>query len=99
MDIDAIAGLAPVIPVLTVDGPDDGVPLARAMVKGGLRALEVTLRTAGAIEALRAMAREVPDAVLGAGTVLNPSQLDAMPERRERGSLSALAARLSSPRR
>ncbi len=75
MNIQGIAELAPVIPVLTVDGPADGVPLARALVKGGLRVLEVTLRTDGALQALKAMAREVPDAVLGAGTVLTPSQL------------------------
>lgn len=77
MDIDAIAGLAPVIPVLTVEGPADAVPLARTLVKGGLRALEVTLRTAGALEALAAMARDVPEAIVGAGTVLAPRQLDA----------------------
>ncbi len=77
MDIGEIAALAPVIPVLTVDGPADGVPLARALLKGGLRALEVTLRTTGALEALRAMAEEVPEAVLGAGTVLTPAHLDA----------------------
>ncbi len=58
MDIAAIVCLAPVIPVLTVEGPAEAVPLARALVKGGLTALEVTLRTQGAIEALRAMARE-----------------------------------------
>ncbi len=78
MDIQAIAGLAPVIPVLTVDGPADGVPLARALVKGGLRVLEVTLRTDGALQALKAMAREVPDAVLGAGTVLTPFHVDSV---------------------
>lgn len=77
MDIQAVAELAPVIPVLTIDGPADGVPLARALVKGGLRALEVTLRTAGALQALKAIVREVPDAVLGAGTVLTPVQLDS----------------------
>ncbi len=77
MDADAIAALAPVIPVLTVEGPADAVPMARALVKGGLRALEVTLRTKGALDALRALAQEVPEAVVGAGTVLNPGQLDA----------------------
>ena len=76
MEIAAIAQLAPVIPVLTVEGPKDGVPLARALVAGGLRALEVTLRTEGALEALRAMAAEVPEAVMGAGTVLTPRHLE-----------------------
>lgn len=77
MDIAAIARLAPVIPVLTVQGPADGVPLARALARGGLRAIEVTLRTAGALEALKAIAAEVPEAVPGAGTVLDARQLDA----------------------
>jgi len=65
--------LAPVIPVLTIERVSDAVPLARALVAGGLRALEVTLRTPAAIEAIGLIAREVPDAVVGAGTVLNPS--------------------------
>jgi 2-dehydro-3-deoxyphosphogluconate aldolase/(4S)-4-hydroxy-2-oxoglutarate aldolase len=77
VDIAAIARLAPVIPVLTVQGPADGVPLARALARGGLRAIEVTLRTAGALEALKAIAAEVPEAVPGAGTVLDARQLDA----------------------
>lgn len=77
MDITEIAALAPVIPVLTVEGPADGVPLARALVKGGLRAVEVTLRTEGALSALRAIAAEVPEAMLGAGTILNSGQLAA----------------------
>lgn len=66
--------LAPVVPVLTVHGPEDAVPLAHALVAGGLRVLEVTLRTEGALRAIEAMAREVPDAVLGAGTILSPAQ-------------------------
>jgi 2-dehydro-3-deoxyphosphogluconate aldolase/(4S)-4-hydroxy-2-oxoglutarate aldolase len=65
--------LAPVIPVLTIARVEDAVPLARALTAGGLRALEVTLRTACAIEAIEAIAAEVPEAVVGAGTVLNPS--------------------------
>ncbi len=76
MDIAAIAARAPVIPVLTVERTADAVPLARALVKGGLPVLEITLRTPVALDALRAMATEVPEAVLGAGTVLNAEQLD-----------------------
>ncbi len=70
----AVLRRAPVIPVLTVEGPDDAVPLAHALVAGGLPVLEVTLRTEGALRAIEAMAREVPGAVLGAGTVLTASQ-------------------------
>ena len=74
MDISAIANLAPVVPVLTIERLADAVPLARALVKGGLPVLEVTLRTAAALAALSAIAAEVPDAVVGAGTVLQPRQ-------------------------
>lgn len=76
MDMSAIAELAPVIPVLTIERQADAVPVARALVRGGLRVLEITLRTGVALEALRAIASEVPDAVVGAGTVLNARQLD-----------------------
>lgn len=76
MDIAAIASRAPVIPVLTIERTVDAVPLARALVKGGLPVLEVTLRTPVALDALRAMAAEVPEAILGAGTVLNGEHLD-----------------------
>lgn len=79
MDIAAIAALidkgAPVIPVLTIECVADAVPLARALVKGGLPVLEITLRTEAALEALRLIAREVQGAVVGAGTVLNTGQL------------------------
>lgn len=68
--------LAPVIPVLVIDRVEDAVPIARALVAGGIRALEVTLRTAAALDAIRAMG-EVDGAVVGAGTVLNPAQLHA----------------------
>lgn len=79
----------PVIPVLTVNGPDDAVPLARALVAGGLDVLEVTLRTEGALRAIEAMAHALPDAVIGAGTVLTASQVDE--------SMSAGAKFLVSP--
>ncbi len=76
MDIAAIAALAPVIPVLTVERVADAVPLARALVRGGLPALEITLRTPAAVEAMMAIAAEVEGAVVGAGTVLEPGQVD-----------------------
>lgn len=75
-DIAAIAARAPVIPVLTIETPDTAVPLARALVRGGLPVLEITLRTRAALEALRTIVDEVPEAIVGAGTVLNPTQLD-----------------------
>jgi 2-dehydro-3-deoxyphosphogluconate aldolase/(4S)-4-hydroxy-2-oxoglutarate aldolase len=76
MDIAAIAGRAPVIPVLTIEEPETAVALAKALVKGGLPVLEITLRTEAALAALELIAQEVPDAIVGAGTVLNPGQLE-----------------------
>ncbi|MEU3752211.1 bifunctional 4-hydroxy-2-oxoglutarate aldolase/2-dehydro-3-deoxy-phosphogluconate aldolase [Streptomyces olivoreticuli] len=72
-----VLSLAPVLPVVVLDDADDAVPLARALVAGGLRAIEVTLRTGGALDAIRAVAAEVPEAVVGAGTVLTPGQAEA----------------------
>ena len=59
----------PVIPVLTIERVEDAVPLARALVEGGLPVLEVTLRTQAALKAITAIAREVPQAVVGVGTI------------------------------
>ncbi len=59
----------PVIPVLVIEDENDAVPLARALVAGGVRVLEVTLRTPAAIGAVRAIARDVPDAIVGVGTI------------------------------
>lgn len=67
--------LAPVLPVVVIEDVADAVPLARALVAGGLPAIEVTLRTPVALEALRAIAGEVPGAVVGAGTVVTPGQV------------------------
>src|SRR5215212_8205083 len=66
---------AAVIPVLTIVRVEDAVPLARALCAGGLPVIEVTLRTPVALEAAHAIAREVPKAVLGIGTVVEPSQI------------------------
>ena len=67
---------APVIPVLVVDEVAQARPLAEALVGGGLRVLEVTLRTDAALDAIRAM-KQVEGAIVGAGTVTNPAELDA----------------------
>jgi 2-dehydro-3-deoxyphosphogluconate aldolase/(4S)-4-hydroxy-2-oxoglutarate aldolase len=75
-DIAAIATRAPVIPVLTIETEETAIPLARALVRGGLPVLEITLRTKVALEALRRIVAEVPEAIVGAGTVLDPEQLD-----------------------
>ncbi|WP_432074066.1 bifunctional 4-hydroxy-2-oxoglutarate aldolase/2-dehydro-3-deoxy-phosphogluconate aldolase [Streptomyces wuyuanensis] len=68
----SVLDLAPVVPVVVLDDAADAVPLARALVAGGLPAIEVTLRTPAALDAIRAIADEVPEAVVGAGTVVTP---------------------------
>jgi 2-dehydro-3-deoxyphosphogluconate aldolase/(4S)-4-hydroxy-2-oxoglutarate aldolase len=75
LTVQEVMALAPVVPVLVVDNVADAVPLAQALVAGGLPALEVTMRTPVALEVMREMA-SVPGAVVGAGTVLNPKMLD-----------------------
>lgn len=74
--IDQIMRLAPVIPVIVIDRVEDAVPMAEALVAGGLPVLEVTLRTPAALDALTAM-KAVKGAVVGAGTVLDPAMLAA----------------------
>ena len=73
-----ILGLAPVVPVVIVENATDAVPLARALVAGGLKAIEITLRTPAAMEAIRRVAGEVEGAVAGAGTVLDAAQFEAV---------------------
>ena len=77
MDILDIMRASPVMPVIVVDKVEQAVPLAQALVAGGIRVLEVTLRTPAALEAIRAMVDAVPDAIVGAGTVTNPAELEA----------------------
>lgn len=76
MTLDQIMRTAPVIPVMMIDELDHAVPLARALVKGGLKVLEITLRTPVALDAIKAIIAEVEGAIVGAGTVLTPKQLD-----------------------
>jgi 2-dehydro-3-deoxyphosphogluconate aldolase/(4S)-4-hydroxy-2-oxoglutarate aldolase len=76
MILEDVMTLSPVIPVLVIDDVAKAAPIARALIAGGLRVLEVTLRTPAALEALAEMAG-VEGAIVGAGTVLNPRDLDA----------------------
>jgi 2-dehydro-3-deoxyphosphogluconate aldolase/(4S)-4-hydroxy-2-oxoglutarate aldolase len=72
--------LQPVVPVLIVEDAKTAVPLARALVAGGLKAIEITLRTEAALEAVRLVAQEVEGAVVGAGTILNAAHYAAAVE-------------------
>ena len=76
--LDAILARAPVLPVIALTRLEDAVPLARTLVDAGLPVLEITLRSAIALDAIRAIAAAVPDAIVGAGTVLTPSDLAAV---------------------
>ncbi|MGV8960090.1 MAG: bifunctional 4-hydroxy-2-oxoglutarate aldolase/2-dehydro-3-deoxy-phosphogluconate aldolase [Stenotrophomonas sp.] len=74
----AVLNLAPVIPVFTPDNIDDAVQVAQALFNGGLPVIEVTLRTPDAMAAIKAMVEAVPEAVIGAGTVLTAAQMEQL---------------------
>jgi 2-dehydro-3-deoxyphosphogluconate aldolase/(4S)-4-hydroxy-2-oxoglutarate aldolase len=73
--LEAALKRAPVVPVMVIEEVADAVPLARALVNGGLPVLEITLRTPKAMDCIRAIVAEVEDAIVGSGTVLTPEQL------------------------
>ena len=75
LTVEEVCALAPVIPVVVIDDVDDAVPLAEALVRGGLPAIEVTLRTDAALAAIERIAEEVEGAVVGAGTVTTTAQI------------------------
>jgi len=77
MSIREILAASPVMPVIVLDHVDDAVPLARSLVAGGIRVLEVTLRTPIALDCVRAIRAAVPDAIVGVGTITTASDLDA----------------------
>lgn len=71
---ESLLSLSPVIPVVVVDSAEQGVGVARALVAGGIKVIELTLRTDAGLDAIRAIAAEVPDIVVGAGTVTTPAR-------------------------
>lgn len=77
MNVLDVMRAGPVIPVIVIEELAHAVPLARALVAGGVRVLEVTLRTPVALEAIRAIAREAPEAIVGAGTLTRPEDFPA----------------------
>jgi 2-dehydro-3-deoxyphosphogluconate aldolase/(4S)-4-hydroxy-2-oxoglutarate aldolase len=76
-DATSVLHISPVIPVVTIDDPRHAGPVARALADGGVRIIELTLRTESALTSLKRIADEVPDILVGAGTVLTPAQADA----------------------
>jgi 2-dehydro-3-deoxyphosphogluconate aldolase/(4S)-4-hydroxy-2-oxoglutarate aldolase len=77
MSIKTFMQTGPVIPVVIIDDADDAVPLADALVEGGIHTIEVTLRSPAALDCIAAIAQNRPEVIVGAGTVLNPTQLKA----------------------
>jgi len=75
-----IFAAGPVVPVLVINDVEKAVPLAKALMEGGIKVLEVTLRTPAAIDVIKRIAEEVPDSLIGAGTVTNAQQLKAVVE-------------------
>jgi 2-dehydro-3-deoxyphosphogluconate aldolase/(4S)-4-hydroxy-2-oxoglutarate aldolase len=75
MTIDEILAAGPVMPVVVIDDAAHAAPLARALVAGGIRAIEITLRTGAALEAIQAIARDVPEAIPGVGTALTAADV------------------------
>lgn len=73
----SLLDIAPVVPVVVIDDPETAVPLARALVAGGLPVIEVTLRTTAALDSITRIAAEVPEAVIGAGTIRTPADVAA----------------------
>ncbi len=80
MNAQEILQEGPVIPVMVIRNPDHAVPLAHALLEGGIRVLEITLRSDAALEAIRRVRTEVPDALVGAGTVLSAQHLQDVEE-------------------
>ncbi|MFT6985105.1 MAG: 2-dehydro-3-deoxyphosphogluconate aldolase/(4S)-4-hydroxy-2-oxoglutarate aldolase [Psychromonas sp.] len=68
---------SPVVPVMVINNIEDALPMARALAAGGINIFEVTLRTAVALEAIKAIATAMPEAMIGAGTIINAQQYDA----------------------
>ena len=77
LEPDAVFAASPVVPVMVVEHLDDAIPMAEALLAGGIKVFEITLRTDCALQAITAIAEAMPDALIGAGTVLNTAQYDA----------------------
>jgi 2-dehydro-3-deoxyphosphogluconate aldolase/(4S)-4-hydroxy-2-oxoglutarate aldolase len=75
-----VLNAGPVVPVIVIRKIEQAVPLAQALLKGGVKVLEVTLRSEVAVDAIRRISREVPEAIIGAGTVASPGDLEAVAE-------------------
>ncbi|WP_371189496.1 bifunctional 4-hydroxy-2-oxoglutarate aldolase/2-dehydro-3-deoxy-phosphogluconate aldolase [Thalassotalea maritima] len=75
-----VFAMGSIVPVLVIEHVEDAVPIARALMKGGIKVLEVTLRTPNALAVISEIAREIPEAMIGAGTVINPETFQQVVE-------------------
>ena len=80
MSIQSIMAIGPVIPVVIIENIDDTIPLVDALIEGGIGTIEITLRSAVALNAIALISKERPDLTIGAGTVLNPLQMREVQE-------------------
>lgn len=94
MNLLSLADHGPVIPVIVIEDLAHAVPLARALVNGGVRVLEVTLRTPVALQAIERMAREVPEAIVGAGTLRTAADARAV---KDAGAAFAVSPGFTEP--
>lgn len=85
---DEVMKLSPVMPVVVIENAADAEPLARALLAGGIRTIEITMRTPAALDAIRSVSKAAPEMIVGAGTVLNQDDLDAAIESGARYALS-----------
>lgn len=76
LDPQTVLTTSPIVPVMVIDSIEDALPMAKALSDGGINVFEITLRTECALEAIKLIAKELPDALVGAGTVINPKQYD-----------------------
>lgn len=88
LTIDQVLNTSPIMAVVVIEDAKAAPALARALIAGGVKSIEVTLRTPAALEAIRRIAGEIPEAVVGAGTVLNPAELHACAEAGARFAVS-----------
>jgi len=75
ISVNDVINTSPVMPVMVINHVEQAVPLAKALIAGGLKVLEITLRTPSALECIRRIKAEVPDAIVGAGTIINTQTL------------------------
>ncbi len=71
-----VLSVSPIVPVITIENADDAIPLAKALSEGGVNIMEITLRTDAGLESIKRIAQEMPDMIVGAGTVVNTTQFD-----------------------